>query len=149
MIRSALISTLTLALAAIVAAAPAIAQTSGTSAQSSSTTQAQISRESANASTSSSLGSSSSLTMPSAAKPMCASLGASTTGSMGDSRECIPEPVSGVTNPVLPHAAGNAMDATGTFSSNPALSPTPNVGVDASVMSSTPGSSPSNQPGSK
>lgn len=128
----------TLVLAALLAAAPAFAQTSGASAQSSATTQSQISKEQSSSGTTASGNYSSSLTVPPAAKPMCGSLGASATGSLGDSRDCIPEPVSGVSNPVLPNAStGNSLDATGTFSSSPALSPNPALSTDANATSTT------------
>ena len=101
----------TLVLTALLAAAPAFAQTSTIQAQSSSTTQAQTSKEQAAASTgtSSSLGTTQagSLGATVGAKPVC-------TPSSTALTDCVSQPVSGVSNPVVT----NSMDATGTFSTS-------------------------------
>jgi len=104
----------TLALAALLAAAPAFAQTSTIQAQSSRTTQAQTLKEQANTSSSSSsstLGTTSNgLGATVGAKPVCTPSSIALT-------DCVSEPVSGVSNPVVT----NSLDASGTFSTQAPL----------------------------
>jgi Tfp pilus assembly protein PilV len=103
-----------LALAALLAVAPAFAQTSTIQAQSSGTTQAQTAKEQANSSSSSSSSSlgttSNSLGATIGTKPVC------TPSSMALT-DCVSQPVSGVSNPVVT----NSLDATGTFSTQAPL----------------------------
>jgi hypothetical protein len=117
----------TLALAALLAATPAFAQTSTLQAQSSSTTQSQVAKEQAETS----VGTSSSLGAPPGtsagalvgAPPVC-------TPSATGLTDCVAEPASGVRNPVVT----NSLDATGTFSTAPAIVTPLNEGADARNM---------------
>jgi hypothetical protein len=128
-----------LVLAALVSAAPAFAQTSGLSAQSSATTQSTVAKEQARASAATNATHPGPATFgpAPAPKPSCAAVGKSLTGSMGEPRDCVPEPYAGSSNAPNTTGTANSLDASGTFSSSPALSPTPDVGVDARVASPT------------